>query len=452
MNPRIFREYDIRGIVGEDLTLEIVREIGQGFGTFMAERGAKTVAIGRDNRLSSPSFKESLIEGLVSVGREVVDVDQLPTPALYFAVVHLGVDAGVMITASHNPKEFNGIKLRLKDKAIYGQEIQHLKELIQRQDFPLGQGSYRSEDIIDIYKETLKERVKIERGLKVVVDAGNGTTGPIATSLLEELGCEVVELYCEPDGNFPHHLPDPTVEAYLIDLASKVKEERADLGVAYDGDGDRFGIVDEEGQIVWADMILVLFSRDILKREPAHVVFDVKCSQALIEEIEKSGGIPIMGKTGYPNIQQKMLEVDALLAGEMSGHIYFRDRYLGFDDGIYASLRLLELLSKEKKPVSSLIASIPRYCSTPEIRMASLEDEKFEVVEKVAAYFKENYQTIDVDGARILFDDGWALIRASNTQPIIVLRFEAKTEERLAEIKELVASKLKEYSSTPVEF
>jgi phosphomannomutase/phosphoglucomutase len=452
MKPEIFREYDIRGIVGRDLDEGVVEKIGIGFGTYMDRMGAKSVCIGRDSRLSSPALKDAMVMGLLSTGRDVVDVGEIPTPGLYFATQHLRVDAGVMITASHNPKDFNGIKLRIKENPIYGEEIQRLREMIEKGERIMGKGEYRKEDLLSSYLDRLGDGIQIEKGLRVVVDAGNGTTGLFAPPILERLGCDVIPLYCEPDGEFPHHLPDPTIQEYMEDLSSKVKEVGADIGIAYDGDGDRVGVVDEEGRGIFADHLLILFSREILKKGHAHIIFDVKCSQALIEEIERYGGTPVMWKTGYPLIQQKMKELDSPLAGEMSGHIYFRDRYLGFDDGIYASLRLLEILSTQREPISHLLKDLPRYYSTPEIRVPFRDDLKFDVVKRISSFFRENHQVIDVDGVRVVFEDGWALVRASNTQPALVLRFEAKTEARLYELMELIRSKLKEHSSIPIEF
>jgi len=306
--------------------------------------------------------------------------------------------------------------------------------------------------VIDDYLSSIRNRIKLKRRLKVVADAGNGTTGPIVIPLLKSLGCELIDLYCEPDGNFPHHLPDPTVEQYLIDLIAKVRETGADVGVGYDGDGDRLGAVDEKGGIVFGDQLLSLFTQDILQEKKASVVFDVKCSQALIETISNCGGTPVMWKTGYPNIQAKMKETRAPVGGEMSGHFYFMDDYFGFDDGIFASCRLLQLLSGTDEPFSQLLGTIPHYQSTPEIRTDCSEEDKFRIVQELKDYFKSKFETIDVDGVRILFENGWALIRASNTQPILVLRFEAKTFKRMEEIKNIVRDRLCVYPSVTIDF
>ncbi|MBW2553225.1 MAG: phosphomannomutase/phosphoglucomutase [Deltaproteobacteria bacterium] len=452
MNQEIFREYDIRGIVGETLDADSALKVGRGFGTYLGNYGGKTVAIGRDNRLSSFDLQQAAIEGLISTGCQVIDVGQLPTPTLYFSVIHLKTDGGMMITASHNPAQYNGFKMRRGEDAVFGEEIQEIRKIIEKGAFEVEEGSRRERNVIDDYLSSIRNRIKLKRRLKVVADAGNGTTGPIVTPLLKALGCELIELYCEPDGNFPHHLPDPTVEKYLVDLITRVKETGADVGVGYDGDGDRLGAVDEKGGIVFGDQLLSLFAQDILQKKKASVVFDVKCSQALIETISNCGGTPVMWKTGYPNIQAKMKETQAPVGGEMSGHFYFMDDYFGFDDGIFASCRLLQLLSGTDELFSQLLGTIPHYQSTPEIRTDCSEKDKFRIVSELKDYFKSKFETIDVDGIRIIFEDGWALIRASNTQPMLVLRFEAKTFERMEEIKKIVRDRLSVYPSVTIDF
>ncbi len=452
MEREIFREYDIRGVVGETLDAEGAKTFGRGFGTYLKRLGGTTVAVGRDNRLSSLDLQQSAIAGLVSTGCRVIDVGQLPTPAFYFSVIHLQIDGGIMVTASHNPPQYNGFKLRRGEKAVFGEEIQEIRKIIEENAFVTGNGSSEVHETVNEYLSAIKSRITVKRPLKVVADAGNGTTGPIVSRLLRDLGCNLTELYCEPDGNFPHHLPDPTVEENLVDLIDRVKKTGADLGVAYDGDGDRLGAVDEKGNIVRGDQLLSLFTMDILQQKTAPVVFDVKCSQALMETITRCGGTPVMWKTGYPNIQAKMIEVGAPVGGEMSGHFYFMDDYFGFDDGIFTSCRLLQLLSKSDHSLGELVSILPQYYSTPEIRTECSEKEKFKIVQEVKAYFKEKYETIDVDGIRILFEDGWALIRASNTQPILVLRFEAKTKERMEEIQKIVRDRLSIYPSVKIEF
>lgn len=452
MEREIFREYDIRGIVGETLDTDGARTLGKGFGTYLGTQGGRTVAVGRDNRLSSLDLQQAVIAGLVSTGLQVIDLGQLPTPAFYFSVIHLQIDGGIMITASHNPPHYNGFKMRRGERAVFGEEIQKIREIIEKSSFTVGRGRSEKRDIVDDYLSAITSRIRLKRPLKVVADAGNGTAGPLVAPLLKGLGCEIVELYCEPDGTFPHHLPDPTVESNLVDLIAQVKEQGADVGVAYDGDGDRLGAVDENGSIVWGDQLLSLFSVEILQRKPAPVVFDVKCSQALIEMIQQCGGTPVMWKTGYPNIQAKMIEVQAPVGGEMSGHFYFMDDYFGFDDGIFTSCRLLQLISNTDQSLSELLRALPHYQSTPEIRAECSEKEKFRIVQELKAYFEERYETINVDGIRILFEDGWALIRASNTQPILVLRFEAKTQERMKEIQKIVRDRLRAYPSVTIDF
>ncbi|TKJ28436.1 MAG: phosphomannomutase [Chloroflexi bacterium B3_Chlor] len=452
VNGRIFRQYDVRGIVGHDLTPGVVEQLGKGYGTHMVALGKKRVSVGYDARPSSPGFRDVLIEGILSTGLEVVDVGMLPTPTLYFSLFHLDVEGGVMITGSHNPPEFNGFKLAVGRSTIYGAEIQKIRQIIEAADYTRGTGRLEHQDVKPAYLTTLKERIgPFHKKLKVIVDAGNGVAGMFCPELLRDLGAQALGLYCEVDGTFPNHHPDPTVPANLTDLISKVLEEKADLGVAYDGDGDRLGVIDEQGNIIWGDQLLILFSREVLARHPgAPIIFEVKCSQALGEEIERAGGVPLMWRTGHSFIKKKMKEENSPLAGEMSGHLFFADEYYGYDDAIYASLRLARLLSRSDKTISEMLADVPKYYSTPEIRVDCPDEEKFRVVTVLAEYFKERYEVIDVDGARILFGDGWGLVRASNTQPVLVLRFEARTPERLQEIKQIVLSKLSETASVEI--
>jgi len=446
MNQGIFRAYDIRGEVDKDLTPEVVHQLGLGIGTYLKERGKKLLSVGRDNRLSSESFSKALIKGLIETGAEVIDLGVVTTPLFYFSLHYLNLDGGVMVTGSHNPPSFNGFKICEGKKAIYGEKIQEVRKIIEKGEFASGTGSLSSRSLIDDYIEAIKERIKIERKLRVVIDAGNGTAGLIAPRLIRELGCEVKELYCELDGRFPHHHPDPTVPEYLTDLIKTVKEGGYDLGLGFDGDADRLGVIDEKGEIVWGDKLLIIFSRDVLKRNPgAPIIFEVKCSKTLIEDIEKHGGHPVMWKTGHSLIKKKMAEINAPLAGEMSGHLFFADNYYGFDDAIFAACRLLEILSREEKTISEHLADVPKTYFTPEIRLPCPDEIKFSVVEKAKKYFDEHYQTIDVDGVRVVFPDGWGLIRPSNTQPVIVLRFEADTEKRLNEIRKMMEDKLKEF-------
>ena len=450
METEIFREYDIRGVVGESLDVESALTIGKSFGSYLGSHDEKTVVVGRDNRLSSLDLQHAAIEGLVSTGCQVIDVGQLPTPALYFSVLHLKTEGGMMITASHNPPHYNGFKMRRAENAVFGSEIQELRKIAESGNFSQGKGSRETHTVIDDYLSAIKKRISLKRPLKVVADAGNGTAGPLVKRLLRDLGCELTELYCDPDGTFPHHLPDPTVEEHLTDLSTTVRDKDAEVGVAYDGDADRLGAVDENGSILWGDQLLALFTQDAITREREPVVFDVKCSQALIETIIHSGGEPVMCRTGYPNIQAKMKEVQAPLGGEMSGHFYFMDDYFGFDDGIFASCRLLQLLSGTTRTLSQLLNAMPHYFSTPEIRTECSEKDKFAVVAELQEYFKKAYETIELDGIRILFEGGWALVRASNTQPLLVLRFEAETEKRMEEIKKIVRDKLSTYPSVKI--
>lgn len=448
VSPDIFRQYDIRGIVGQDLTEEVAHKLGKGYGAYLVDHRCRTVSVGYDARPSSPHFRDALVDGMMSTGLDVIDIGMVPTPTLYFSLFHLDVDGGVMITGSHNPPEFNGFKLALGRTTIYGEEIQEVRRIIEAGQYPQGQGALSEQDIKSAYRQTLEQRIgPFDRAVKVVVDAGNGLGGIFCPELLRGLGADASGLYCEIDGTFPNHHPDPTLPTSLLDLIAEVKSQKAELGLAYDGDCDRLGVVDEHGKIIWGDQLLILFSREVLARQPgATIIFEVKCSQALPEEIEKAGGVPLMWRTGHSFIKQKMKETNAPLAGEMSGHLFFADEYFGYDDALYASLRLVRLLARSEKTVGEMLADVPKYYSTPEIRVDCPDDRKFQIASEVAAYFKERYDVIDVDGARVLFGDGWGLVRASNTQPVLVLRFEARTPERLQEIKKLVISKLGEIS------
>ncbi len=452
LNPFIFREYDIRGVVDKDLTDEVVELLGKGIGTYLLQHQAKKATVGGDVRLSTERFRTQLIKGLRSTGVDVVDLGPVPTPVQYFSMHELEVDGGVMITGSHNPPEFNGFKVTMHNDPVYGPMIQDIREIIEKNNFVSGSGSYRKVELLDRYKEYIKKNIQIEAPVKVVLDSGNGAASLIAHKLFHEMGVDTVDLFDTPDGRFPNHHPDPTVEANIRQLIQTVQESGADFGVGYDGDGDRIGVVDEKGQIIWGDRLMIIFSRDILKTHPgAPIIFEVKCSQALPEMIEKAGGKPIMWRTGHSNLKKKMKEVSSPFAGEMSGHLFFADRYFGYDDAIYASARLTELVSKTGKKVSELLADVPTYFSTPEIRAEVASDEqKFEIAEKAKKYFSEKYEVIDVDGVRIQFGDGWGLVRASNTQPVLVMRFEARSEERLKEIQNLVVTKLKEFGDISI--
>jgi len=448
MTDHIFREYDIRGLVKTDLTEETVLRLGKAIGTYLIDHDVKEMVVGRDCRLSSDSLRDSLTKGLLSTGIDVIDIGICHSPLLYFSLFHLDKNGGVMITGSHNPPEFNGFKICLGKTTIHGPEIQKLKEIMNKNTFRTGKGKHSETDILSAYWDTIAEDIKLSKEIKVVIDAGNGTGGWAAVPLLKRLGCSVKELYCDMDGNFPNHHPDPTVPAYLKDLIETVKREKADLGIGYDGDADRIGAVDEKGNIIWGDQLLIIFAREILKEAPgATFISEVKASRNFYNDINQKGGKAVMWKTGHSLIKAKMKEENALLAGEMSGHMFFAHRYFGFDDAVYATCRLLEILSKTNAPLSSLLADLPKTFTTPEIRVDCPDSKKFEVPEKVKDHFKNLYETIDIDGVRILMENGWGLVRASNTQPVLVLRFEADTRERLDEIKNEIESVVKSFVS-----
>ncbi len=437
LKPEIFREYDIRGIVGKDLTPETVEILGRGIGTYVRRHGKNTVALGRDCRLSSPEFAAALTRGLLSTGCDILALGTIPTPLLYFCVYTQDQEAGVMITGSHNPPEYNGFKLMLGHETLFGQDIQDIRRLIEDQDFiSEAGGESRDYDIVPEYHRYVVENIHLDRPLKVVVDAGNGTGGEVAVPIFSDLGCDVVPLYCEMDGNFPHHHPDPTLPEALEDLIRTVKQTRADLGIAYDGDGDRIGVIDDRGEIIWGDKLLILLARDLLPRHPgATIISEVKASKHLYDEIEKLGGRPIMWKTGHSLIKKKIQEEGALLAGEMSGHIFFADRFFGFDDAIYSSARVLEILSRSSRKLSEWLSDLPETFITPEIRIYASDQVKFKIVSMVRDELAALYPIIDIDGVRATFPRGWALVRASNTQAALVLRFEADTARDLDAIK-----------------
>jgi len=442
VNPLIFREYDIRGRVGEDLTPETVVSIGKGFGTYAAREGGKSLMVGRDCRLSSLSFRDALVEGLLSAGMDVVDVGICPTPLLYFSILRFGADGGVMVTGSHNPPEFNGFKLCVGPATLYGDKIREIRRIIERGDFVSGKGKESRRDVVPDYREYVASNISIPRRLKVVVDAGNGTAGPVAPPLFRDLGMDVVELFCEMDGRFPNHFPDPTVPENLASLIRVVRETRADVGVAYDGDADRIGAVNDRGEVLFGDSLLILFAREILRRKPgATILSEVKASQNLYDDIVRHGGRPVMWKAGHSLIKKKMREESAEVAGEMSGHIFFADRYLGFDDAIYASARLFEIIAGSDRPLSEMLSDLPPVVATPEIRIECSDERKFRVAGKVAEVVRAKaLDVIDVDGVRARFDGGWGLVRASNTQPVLVLRFEGKDRETVERIRAVMES------------
>ncbi|RUM88122.1 MAG: phosphomannomutase [Thermodesulfatator sp.] len=447
VSPYIFREYDIRGKVDQDFTPEVLRLLGRAYGTVIRRRGGRRVICGRDGRLSSPELQQALIEGILSTGVSVANIGLTPTPVMYFALHYFeGYDGGIQVTGSHNPPDMNGLKLCVGKETLYGPQIRALHDLIEKEDFEEGSGELSELEALAPYKEYLVKNIRLARPLKVVLDPGNGVCALTAPEVFERLGCEVTCLFCEVDGTFPHHHPDPVVPENLQMLREKVLQIGADLGVGYDGDGDRLGVVDEKGEILWGDQLLILFAEKVLAEHPgATIIGEVKCSQVMYEEIERLGGRPLMWKTGHSLIKGKMKETGALLAGEMSGHIFFADRWFGFDDGVYASLRLAEILSERSEPLSAWRARLPETYSTPEIRVECPEEIKFEVVHRLTRKLKEEgLEVIDVDGARVVFPDGWGLVRASNTQPVLVLRFEARSPERLSEIRSFLESKLKE--------
>ena len=439
INPLIFRQYDIRGIAETDLTSEVVSLIGRVLGTWVREREGKRIAVGRDGRVSGARLRDALIKGVRQAGVDVLDVGMLPTPVLYFSQHNLDVHGAVQITGSHNPPEFNGFKLLIQKETLYGDTIQEIYRRIQAKRFQTGEGKVRSEKVIPAYISHVVNDVKLKRPLRVALDSGNGVGGLVGPSIFRKLGCEVIELYSEVDGTFPNHHPDPTVEKNLVVLRETVLREKLDFGVAYDGDADRIGVIDDKGQILWGDRLLALFARNVLKVYPGSaIVGEVKCSKALYEDVARHGGQPIMWKTGHSLIKAKLRESGAKLAGEMSGHIFFNDRYYGFDDALYASARLAEIIASDNLPLSQLLDDLPLYPVTPEMRVDCPDEIKFQIVEKVADYFRAEYDVVDIDGVRVNFEHGWGLVRASNTQPVLVLRFEADTQERVDEYRKNV--------------
>ncbi len=445
MNQNIFREYDIRGVVEPDLTDETVSILGKAIGTFFNRNGAKRIAIGYDARMSSPRFRDLLVKGFNETGCDAVLIGRVPTPVLYHTVYTKAVDGGVMITGSHNPPDHNGFKICLGKSTLFGAQIQEIKEITLSGAFASGAGTSENLEVLADYETDILSRINLgDRRLKVVVDGGNGMGGVTGVPVYEKLGVELIKLFTEPDSNFPNHHPDPTVVENLQDTIRAVKESSADLGIAFDGDGDRIGVVDENGRIIWGDELMVLLSREILKEnQGATIIAEVKCSQNLFNDIAKNGGTPLMWKAGHSLIKAKMKETGAALAGEMSGHIFFADRFYGFDDATYAGARVLEILSKTDKTLSQLLSDLPETFSTPELRVVCADERKFEIVRKIADEFAQTNEVITTDGARILFANGWGLVRASNTQAILVLRFEADSEENLNAIRQTVEVRVK---------
>ena len=437
MNPQIFREYDIRGIADRDLTDDVARAVGRAFAQMMAERGKRRIAVGRDVRLSSPRIRAAVVEGLRDQGASVVDVGQVPTPALYFAVLHLKADAGVMITGSHNPIEYNGIKVSEGTSSLHGPEIQEIARRGATAGVLEKRGTVEEVSIDEPYMADLSGRIRLAKPLKVVCDPGNGAASILGPRFLRAIGCDVDAIFAEPDGRFPNHLPDPTVPELMKPLCDRVRATKADVGIGFDGDADRVGAVDENGRMIFGDELLGLFAADVLAKKPGStVVFEVKCSQGLVDWVKQKGGNPIMWKAGHSLIKAKMRETQAPLGGEMSGHMFFADEFYGYDDALYGAGRLLRILASAGRPLSALVHELPQsqYVSTPELRLDCADAAKFAIVDSVREHYRSRYDVLDVDGARVQFGDGWGLIRASNTQPVLVVRFEAKSRERLHEI------------------
>lgn len=467
LSDGIFREYDIRGTWGEDLTAEVASLIGRAYGTLAARHGAKVgpgfkVTVGRDVRLSSKALRDALVAALTESGIDVIDIGECPTPLQYFSMHTLEVGGGIMITGSHNPPEYNGFKVSIGKETIHGAEIQELKEIIRTEVLgkpkkAVAPGKVESHDIVASYIDYVSKAVTLpalKKPLKVVLDSGNGTAGPVAVPLIKKLGCEVVDIFSEPDGRFPNHHPDPTVPKNLKHLIEAVRKEKADFGVAYDGDADRIGVVDELGNIIWGDKLMIIFAKSILKDRPgATLVGEVKCSQVMYDEIGRLGGVPVMWKTGHSLIKARMKELKAAMAGEMSGHIFFADRWFGFDDAVYSSCRVIEIAARERAKdasfaFSSMLAGLPETVVTPEIRIDCPDDQKFDVIKRLDGAIGSGSKElkvrdiIKIDGLRVNFEGGWALVRASNTQPVLVLRFEANDEKTLEAAKAFMKEKL----------
>ena len=449
MNPLIFRAYDIRGVADTDLAPDIAVRIGKALGTMARREGQTTFAVGRDCRVSSPRVSADIVRGLVSTGLHVQDVGAVPTPLLYFATVTRALGGGVQVTGSHNPPEFNGLKMMMSGRTLHGDEIQELLRLVQTEDFEVGEGSVELAPIEDAYIDHVVENITMgPKKLRVVVDGGNGIGGPPAVRLFERLGCEVIGRYIEPDGTFPNHHPDPTTVETVAILREAVLETGADLAIGFDGDGDRIGVVDGAGDVQWGDKLMIVFSRAVLEEVPgATIVSEVKCSKTLYDDIARHGGDGIMWRTGHSPIKAKMKETGAALGGEMSGHIFFKHRWFGFDDALYAGARLLEILSSREETLGELLSDVPVTHVTPELRLDCPDEIKFDVVSRIVARLKAQHEVNDIDGARVTFADGWGLIRASNTQPVLVLRAEAETEARRDEIEAMLRGMIAEETS-----
>jgi len=448
LNPHIFRAYDVRGRVGADINADVFRQVGRAYATLIRRRGGRRIAIGQDNRLSSAELKAAFVDGVRAAGVDVIDIGVVTTPILYFATAHWRLDGGANITGSHNPVEYNGVKMVHAGAApLTEEEIQSLRKMAEGEDYESGAGGLETRSPREDYFATIAGMIRLDRRLKIIVDAGNGIAGSFAPELLRRLGCEVIEQHCESDGSFPHHLPDPEDEHNVVDLQERVLAERADVGIAYDGDADRVGIVDERGRRHEADLILVLLARDLLARHPgAKIVFDVKSSQSLVDDIRAHGGVPVMWKTGHSHLKRKMRDDHILLGGEVSGHMFFGENYYAVDDGILASCKIIEIAARSPEPISRLFDSVPHLRATPELKAMCPDAEKFRVIEELSRELKGRYETIDIDGARVLFPGGgWGLVRASNTNPYLTLRFEAHTDAEIEAMKRVIYGALRRY-------
>ena len=446
LKPTIFREYDIRGIADVEMLSPDVELLGKAMGTYLLQNAGPNLNLGRDVRLSGQRLHDALLAGLLSTGCNVTDLGVVPTPALYYSVYHRNNDGGLMITGSHNPSDYNGFKTMAGKTTIFGEEIQKIRRIMESGEYAIGKGTLTSYDIVTPYvAEVAKQFQDLARRIRVVLDAGNGTAGPVMKRLLDKLNIEAVELFFEPDGNFPNHHPDPTVPENLVHLSRAVREHKADMGIAFDGDTDRIGAVDENGEVVYGDMLMLIYAREILTRKPGSTfIGEVKCSQVMYDELARLGGNPIMYKTGHSLIKSKMKEEHAELAGEMSGHMFFGDRYYGFDDAIYAACRLIEIVARSGKALSAQMTGLPKMVSTPELRADCPDEKKFEIVRILVDRFKKSHKTVDVDGIRVIFEKGWGLVRASNTQPVLVMRFEAETDALLKQYRKEVETALAE--------
>lgn len=444
MHPGIFREYDIRGIAGEEISEQDAHAVGKAYGSLLMGQGRKKVSVGRDCRITSEAYSKAFINGVLSAGCDVVEIGVCPTPVLYYSIHQLDLEGGAMITASHNPPEYNGFKLMSGLDSIHSNGLQDIRKIIENQAYTRGQGTLTKADVISPYIAMIQENITLKKTIRVGIDAGNGTGGITALPALRGLGCQVHEIYCDPDGTFPNHEADPTQKKNMTDLIDLVKKYNLHLGIGYDGDADRIGVVDRFGNIIYGDQLMVIYAKEILSRHPgATFISEVKCSMVMYDEIAKMGGNAIMWRTGHSLIKQKMKEENAALAGEMSGHMFFKDRYYGYDDALYASCRLLEIMDSTGLGVDELIKDLPKTFTTPEIRVDCPDAVKFKVVEKIVALYKARQKVIDIDGMRAVYEDGWGLVRASNTQPVLVLRFEALTQPRLQEIKTEIETDLK---------